>query len=177
MSASWVRSAVGLVAFFVVLVIGINVTGTLDLTPDPNTGLIAAGNTLIALFVVALVVAIAVYAAIEYAQTRKLESVTRQFDTRTIGFEATERVACIGSSPPASASESSGVLPARRASATMWSGTILAFSVTSRPSAIGRVIEGSASWAAVQALKTIFAASGSTLMFHSVVGAVLPGDR
>jgi uncharacterized membrane protein YidH (DUF202 family) len=84
MSASWVRSAVGLVAFFVVLVIGINLTGTLDLTPDPNTGLIAAGNTLIALFVVALVVAIAAYAAIEYAQTRKLESITRQFDTRTI---------------------------------------------------------------------------------------------
>ena len=84
MSASWVRSAVGLVAFFVVLVVGINVTGTLDLTPDPNTGLVAAGNTLIALFIVALVVAIAAYAIIEYAQTRKLESITRQFDTRTI---------------------------------------------------------------------------------------------
>jgi len=84
MSASWVRSAVGLVAFFVVLVIGINLAGSLDLTPDPNTALVAAGNTLITLFVVALVVAIAVYAAIEYAQTRKLESITSQFDTRTI---------------------------------------------------------------------------------------------
>jgi uncharacterized membrane protein YidH (DUF202 family) len=84
MSASWVRAAVGLVAFFVVLVIGINLTGSLDLTPDPNTGLVAAGNTLIALFVIALVVAIVIYAAVEYAQTRKLESITSQFDTRTI---------------------------------------------------------------------------------------------
>jgi uncharacterized membrane protein YidH (DUF202 family) len=81
---SWVRAIVGVVAFFVVLVIGINVTGTLDLTPDPNTGLIAAGNTLIALFVVALALAIVVYAAVEYAQTRKFESITSQFDTRTI---------------------------------------------------------------------------------------------
>ena len=69
------------------------------------------------------------------------------------------------------------MLPARRASATTWSGMIFACSVTSRPSATGRGIDGSASRAAVQALNTTFAASGSTLMFHSVVGAVLPGER
>jgi energy-coupling factor transport system substrate-specific component len=84
MSASWVRAAVGLVAFFVVLVIGINLIGTLDLTTDPNTGLVAAGNTLIALFGVALLVGFIGYAATEYAQTRRFESISRQFDTRTV---------------------------------------------------------------------------------------------
>jgi hypothetical protein len=84
MSATWVRAILAVIAFLVVLVIGINVTGSLDLTPDENTGLIASGNTLIALLIVALLVAFVVYAGIEYAQTRKLESITRQFDTRTI---------------------------------------------------------------------------------------------
>ncbi|HEU4920691.1 MAG TPA: hypothetical protein VFT20_13210 [Candidatus Limnocylindrales bacterium] len=84
MSASWVRAAVALVAFLVVLVIGINVTGSLDLTPDPNTGVIAADDTLIALFIVALIVGFIAYAAVEYAQTQRLDSITSQFDTRTI---------------------------------------------------------------------------------------------
>jgi uncharacterized membrane protein YidH (DUF202 family) len=84
MSASWVRAAVAFVAFLIVLVIGINVTGSLDLTPDPNTGVIAADDTLIALLIVALVVGFIAYAAVEYAQTQRLESITSQFDTRTI---------------------------------------------------------------------------------------------
>lgn len=84
MSASWVRAAVALVAFLVVLVIGINVTGSLDLTPDPNTGVIAADDTLIGLFIAALVVGFIAYAAVEYAQTQRLDSITSQFDTRTI---------------------------------------------------------------------------------------------
>jgi hypothetical protein len=84
MSASWVRATLAVIAFLVVLVIGINVTGSLDLTPDPNTGLVAAGNTLIVISGVALLVAFVVYAGIEYAQTQKLESITSQFDTRTI---------------------------------------------------------------------------------------------
>ena len=92
---------------------------------------------------------------------------------RTIGLLATDGVACIGSSPRASAIESSGVLPARRASATRWSGRIFACSVTSRPRAIGR--SGAAD--APNAANAIFAASGSQWMFHSVVGAVLPGTR
>jgi hypothetical protein len=84
MSASWLRAIVGVVAFFVVLVIGLSVTGTLDSTADPNTGLIAAQNTIIVLFGVALLVGFLAYAATEYAQTKRLESITSQFDTRTI---------------------------------------------------------------------------------------------
>jgi hypothetical protein len=84
MTASWTRALVGIVAFFVVLIVGINVTGTLDATADPNTGLIASQNTIIAILVVALLVGFIAYAATEYAQTRRLDSVTSQFDTRTI---------------------------------------------------------------------------------------------
>jgi hypothetical protein len=84
MSQGWVRAIVGIVAFFIALPIGLSVAGPLDLTPDPNTGLVAAGNTLIIVFAVALIVGFVAYAATEYAQTRKLESITSQFSTRTI---------------------------------------------------------------------------------------------
>jgi energy-coupling factor transport system substrate-specific component len=84
MAQSWVRSIIGIVAFFVVLIVGMNVTGSIDFTPDPNTGLIAAGNTLVGVLVVAMLVGLAAYAATEYLQTRRLDSITSQFDTRTI---------------------------------------------------------------------------------------------
>jgi hypothetical protein len=84
MSTSWVRALVGVVAFFIVLAIGLSTTGALDQTPDPNTGLIAARNTIIVLFGIALLVGFVAYAATEYAQTRRLDSITSQFDTRTI---------------------------------------------------------------------------------------------
>ena len=38
MSQTWVRVIAGLIAIAVVLVVGINVVGSIDLTPDPNTG-------------------------------------------------------------------------------------------------------------------------------------------
>ena len=47
MSASWVRAAVGLIAFAVVLVIGINVAGAIDLTPDATTGVPVGFNTVV----------------------------------------------------------------------------------------------------------------------------------
>jgi uncharacterized membrane protein YidH (DUF202 family) len=84
MSSSWLRSLVAIVAFVVVLVVGLTATGTLDATPDPNTGLIASRNTIIAISLVALVAGFIAYAATEYAQTKRLNSITRQFDTRTI---------------------------------------------------------------------------------------------
>jgi len=84
MASIWTRALVGIVAFFVVLVVGLNVTGTLDATADPNTGLIAAQNTIIAILVVALLVGFVAYAATEYAATKRLDSITAQFDTRTI---------------------------------------------------------------------------------------------
>jgi energy-coupling factor transport system substrate-specific component len=80
MSASWVRAALGLVAFFVVLVIGINLTGSLD----AGGNLKDAANKVVAIVIVALLVAFIAYAAVEYAQTKRFDSITAQFDTRTI---------------------------------------------------------------------------------------------
>ena len=84
MSSGLTRALAGIVAFFVALGVGLAVAGPLDLTPDENTGLVAAGNTLILVFGVALLVGFVAYAATEYAQTRRFESISRQFDTRTI---------------------------------------------------------------------------------------------
>jgi hypothetical protein len=84
MSQTWVRAIVALIAVALVLVIGINVTGAVDLTPDPNSGVPVGFNKIIAILLAALVVGFIVYAATEYAQTRRLDSITRQFDTRTI---------------------------------------------------------------------------------------------
>ncbi len=84
MSNTWVRAIVGLVAFAIVAVIGMNVVGAIDLTPDPNTGVVVGFNTVIAILTIALVVGLVAYAATEYAQTQRLDSITRQFDTRTI---------------------------------------------------------------------------------------------
>src|SRR5438034_9449150 len=84
MSGSWLRALVGIVAFFVVLAIGLSVTGTLDATADPSTGLIASRNTVIAVLGIALLIGFLAYAGTEYAQTKRLDSITSQFDTRTI---------------------------------------------------------------------------------------------
>ncbi|HEX7471616.1 MAG TPA: hypothetical protein VF323_00925, partial [Candidatus Limnocylindrales bacterium] len=84
MSGSWFRTVIGIFVFFIVLVAGLALTGSIDTTPDPSTGLIVGRNSLIALFGVALVAAFVAYGVVEYGQTKRLESITRQFDTRTI---------------------------------------------------------------------------------------------
>jgi hypothetical protein len=84
MTSGLTRALAGIIAFFVVLGIGLAVAGPLDLTPDETTGLIAAQNTLIVLLVVSLLAGFLGYAATEYAQTKRFESISRQFDTRTI---------------------------------------------------------------------------------------------
>jgi hypothetical protein len=80
MSGTWTRALVGIVAFFVVLVVGINATGSLN----AGTDLKDAANKVVATVLVALLVALIAYAVTEYAQTRRLDSITSQFDTRTI---------------------------------------------------------------------------------------------
>jgi hypothetical protein len=84
MAGTWVRALVGIVVFLVVLVVGINVAGNIDLTPDAKTGVPVGFNTVIAILAVALIVGLVAYAATEYGQTGRLESITSQFDTRTI---------------------------------------------------------------------------------------------
>ena len=56
MASSWTRALVGIVAFLVVLVIGINVTGSIDRTPDPKTGAPSGSRTVIVILAIALLV-------------------------------------------------------------------------------------------------------------------------
>jgi len=84
MAPSWIRALAGLIAFFVVLVVGVVAVGAIDTTVEEGTGLIAGRNTLILVFGLAVLVGLIVYALVEYAQTGRLESISSQFDTRTI---------------------------------------------------------------------------------------------
>jgi energy-coupling factor transport system substrate-specific component len=84
MTTSWVRALVGIIAFLVVLVVGVVAAGAIDTTVDSNTGLIVGRNTLIVVFGIAVLAGFIAYAVVEYAQTRRLESISSQFDTRTI---------------------------------------------------------------------------------------------
>ncbi|MBX3028807.1 MAG: hypothetical protein KF809_01475 [Chloroflexi bacterium] len=76
MSQTTMRIGAAIVAFVVVAVIGI--AGLFSFAPDEATGSWSLVGVL------SLAAALAVYAAIEYAQTGRLESISRQFDTRTI---------------------------------------------------------------------------------------------
>jgi energy-coupling factor transport system substrate-specific component len=84
MSQTWLRVIVAVVAFFAVLAVGVIVGGPLDFTPDEDTGVIAGVNTLILVFGIAVVAGLIAYGATEYAQTRRLDSITSQFSTRVI---------------------------------------------------------------------------------------------
>jgi energy-coupling factor transport system substrate-specific component len=70
-------------ATLLAVVIGVVGTGTFDTSPGP--GEIPAGSNLFMLILaIGLLIGFAVYAAVEWAQTRRLDSIARQFDTRTI---------------------------------------------------------------------------------------------
>jgi energy-coupling factor transport system substrate-specific component len=84
MTQSWVRAIVGIVAFFVVLVIGVVLAGSIDTTVDENTGLIVGRNTLIVIFGIAVLAGFIGYALVEYGQKRGMEWLSRQFSTRVI---------------------------------------------------------------------------------------------
>lgn len=84
MSQTWVRAIVALVPVALVLIVLFYLSGAIDLTPDPTSGVPVGFSRIIAILLVALVVGLVVYAALEYAQTRRLDSITKQFDTRTI---------------------------------------------------------------------------------------------
>jgi uncharacterized membrane protein YidH (DUF202 family) len=80
MAASWVRALVAIVAFFAVVLIGVPASGTLD----ANADLKGSADKVVAIVLIALAAAFAAYLAVEYAQTKRFESITSQFDTRTI---------------------------------------------------------------------------------------------
>jgi len=84
MSQKWIRVGAGVLAAIIAIYVGLVATGSFDLTPDPNTGLVAGANYFMLILAIGLLVGFVVYAIVEYAQTRRLESISRQFDTRTI---------------------------------------------------------------------------------------------
>lgn len=64
-------------------VAGLVAIGTFDPTPGPG-GVPAGANLLMLVLAVALVTGFAAYAAVEWAQTGRLDSIGRQFGTRTL---------------------------------------------------------------------------------------------
>jgi hypothetical protein len=75
MSQRWVRVVAAIIAFAVVVVVGIVIGGTFTANSTNSWALITA---------IALAVAFVAYALIEYLQTGRFDSIARQFDTRTI---------------------------------------------------------------------------------------------
>lgn len=76
MSQTWLRVGGGLVVFALIALAGLGLLGGLEFEE--------ALDTFALVMVVAIPAGIAAYALIEYAQTRRLDSMTRQFDTRTL---------------------------------------------------------------------------------------------
>ena len=78
-----VRLGVAAVATVVAVVIGVSVTGAFDATADPN-GVPAGSNTFALVLALSLLVGVVSWAVVEWLQTRRIESISRQFGTRTI---------------------------------------------------------------------------------------------
>lgn len=76
MPATWLRVGAGLLAVLLVGGAGIAALAGLEFERALDVAAVVA--------IVAVVAGIAAYALVEYLQTRRLDSITRQFDTRTI---------------------------------------------------------------------------------------------
>lgn len=76
MTRTWLRVAGGLTAFALIAIAGLGLLGGLAFEE--------ALDTFALLMVVAIPAGIAVYALIEYVQTSRIDSIARQFDTRTL---------------------------------------------------------------------------------------------
>jgi hypothetical protein len=83
-SQTWVRVGGGVVAFLIAAVVGVFLAGGFGQL-DPETGTNVTGANYFALILaVALIIGFVVYALVEWGQTGRLDSISRQFDTRTI---------------------------------------------------------------------------------------------
>ena len=76
MSLTWRRVGGGLVVFALIAIVGLGVLGGLEFEE--------ALDTFALVMVVAIPAGILAYALIEYGQTRRIDSITRQFDSRTL---------------------------------------------------------------------------------------------
>jgi hypothetical protein len=83
MGGQLARVAVGVAGAALAFVVGLAVTGAFDTTVDAN-GIAGGARTLTVVAVVAAVVGTLLYAAAEWFQTRRIESIARQFGTRTL---------------------------------------------------------------------------------------------
>jgi len=88
MSSSWIRFVAAALTFLVIVVAGILIAGRWDPgEPDPIFfAFQTAANVLALILAVAVIAAIVAYLLVEYLQTRRLESVARQFTTRTFAL-------------------------------------------------------------------------------------------
>ena len=77
------RVVIAATATVVAAVVGVLAVGVFEPSPNPDQ-LPPGANLFMFLLAAALVVGFVAYAAIEWLQTRRFESITRQFDTRTI---------------------------------------------------------------------------------------------
>ena len=84
MPATWGRALIAAVVGAVTLVVGLSLAGGLDTNANPDTGLVGGANAFMLVLALALLFAFIAYAIVEYAQTRRLDSIAGQFDTRTI---------------------------------------------------------------------------------------------
>ncbi len=81
----WLRILVAVAVFFVTTLGGVFAFGAFNVPPDPTLGYSVPGaNSFALILAIGLVAAFVAYAAVEYQQTGRLETITRQFDTRTI---------------------------------------------------------------------------------------------
>jgi len=84
MSQKWIRLGAAAVAAVLSIYVAFAASGTLDLKANPDTGVAPGANVFMLFVAIGLLIGFVVYAALEFIQTRRLDSIARQFDTRTI---------------------------------------------------------------------------------------------
>jgi hypothetical protein len=77
------RILAGVVAGAIGVVVGLAATGTFDASTN-DLGIAASANMFTLIGAIALIVGVVTYAAVEWLQTRRLDSIARQFSTRAI---------------------------------------------------------------------------------------------
>jgi uncharacterized membrane protein YidH (DUF202 family) len=83
MAATWIRISIGVATAAIVLLIGLRLGGTFDATTD-DAGIAAGARTLTVIALIAVALGVVGYALAEWLQTRRIESIARQFGTRTL---------------------------------------------------------------------------------------------
>jgi hypothetical protein len=83
MNLAWLRVIVAIAATAIAVLIGVSITGAFDTTADPN-GIPAGSNVFALILALSLGVGVMAWTVVEWLQTRRIDSISRQFGTRTI---------------------------------------------------------------------------------------------